>query len=157
MPIAQSRISTVSITEPRIHALVESILRQQNTAVLGTCFMEIPRCSQVPFAVSEDLRTIVIITAQNTAKYENMAANPNVSLLVAAPAAEEVTLQALTVTAFAAKPKGARKSQAMALFIRKHQELRTTASSPDTALVELKVDSYGLIADFQEKTCVSLG
>ena len=45
----------------------------------------------------------------------------------------------------------------MALFIRKHPELRTTASSPDTALVELKVDSYGLIADFQEKTCVSLG
>ena len=141
MPIAQSRISTVSITEPRIHALVESILRQQNTAVLGTCFMEIPRCSQVPFAVSEDLRTIVIITAQNTAKYENMAANPNVSLLVAAPAAEEATLQALTVTAFAAKPKGERKSQAMALFIRKHPALRTTASSPDTAFVELKVDS----------------
>ena len=157
MPIAQSRISTVSITEPRIHALVGSILRQQNTAVLGTCFMEIPRCSQVPFAVSEDLRTIVIITAQNTAKYENMAANPNVSLLVAAPAAEEATLQALTVTAFAAKPKGARKSQAMALFIRKHPALRTTASSPDTALVELKVDSYGLIAAFQEKPAVSLG
>ena len=133
------------------------ILRQQNTAVLGTCFMEIPRCSQVPFAVSEDLRTIVIITAQNTAKYENMAANPNVSLLVAAPAAEEATLQALTVTVFVVKPKGARKSQAMALFIRKHPELRTTASSPDTALVELKVDRYGLIADFQEKTCVSLG
>ena len=111
----------------------------------------------MPFAVSEDLRTIVIIMAQKTAKYENMVANPNVSLLVAAPAVEEATLQALTVTVFASKPKGERKSQDMDLFIRKHPDLRAAASSPDTALVELKVDSYGLIADFQEKTCVSLG
>ena len=94
----------VGMTAPEIREPLESILRDRRSGVLATCLNDVPLCSQMAFAVSEDLHSLIMITPRNTTKFDNMAANPNVSFLVStvrnAPSDSEEAM-ALTVEAAA--------------------------------------------------------
>lgn len=62
-----------------------------------------PVCSQMAFAVEDDLRTLIIVTPRKTTKFDDiLSSNPNVSFLVSTAKndpADPGSAQSLTVTA----------------------------------------------------------
>lgn len=157
--ITEPRFTKASIEEPKIRAILNDVVQGQRSGVLATSFMDIPLCSQMAFAASEDLRALIIVTPRQTGKYDNMTANPNVSFLISTARndpSDPASALALTVTAFATELDGERKHRALTLFTQKHPDLLAFASAETTAVMELKVDSYNLVSNFQGMTRISL-
>lgn len=149
-----------SLTDPEIRKTVEAILNEQRSGVLASSFMDIPVCSQMAFAVEEDLRTLIIVTPRKTTKFDNMSSNPNVSFLLSTAKndpSDPGSAQSLTVTAFATELDGERRHQAVSLFSRRHPNLSAFAAASSSAVMELKVDSYSLVNNFQQVTRIGLG
>jgi nitroimidazol reductase NimA-like FMN-containing flavoprotein (pyridoxamine 5'-phosphate oxidase superfamily) len=149
-----------TMADPAARQTLEAILTGQRSGVLATSFMDIPLCSQMAFAAASDLRTLIIVTPRQSTKFDNMSANPNVSFLVSTARNEPsdpASAQALTVTAFATELDGERKHQAVTLFSNRHPNLSAFASSLESAVMELKVDSYALVNNFQRLTRIGLG
>ncbi len=149
-----------SITDPEIRKTVEAILNEQRSGVLASSFMDIPVCSQMAFAVEQDLRTLIIVTPRKTTKFDNMSSNPNVSFLLSTAKndpSDPGSAQALTVTAFATELDGERRHKAVSLFSRRHPNLSAFAAASSSAVMELKVDSYSLVNNFQQVTRIGLG
>jgi nitroimidazol reductase NimA-like FMN-containing flavoprotein (pyridoxamine 5'-phosphate oxidase superfamily) len=158
--ITDPRLREASLTDPAIRAALESILDEQRSGVLCSCFMDIPLCSQMAFAADGDLRTLFIVTPKQTTKFDNMSSNPNVSFLISTARNEPsdpALAQAVIVTAFATELDGERRHQAVTLFSRRHPELGSFAAATKNAVMELKVDSYALIDNFQQVTRIGLG
>lgn len=154
----QSKETTLADAEAR--KTLETILGGQRAGVLCTSFMDIPLCSQMAFAIAQDLRTLIVVTPRQTTKFDNMTANPNVSFLVSTARNEPtdpVSAQAVTVTAFATELDAERRHQAVTLFSQRHPNLSAFAAAPDSAVMELKVDSYQLVNNFQQLTHIGLG
>ena len=156
----QPRFEETTIADPAARKALEDILTGQRSGVLATSFMDIPLCSQMAFAVEADLRTLIIVTPRQSTKYDNMSANPNVSFLVSTARNEPsdpADAQALTVTAFATELDGERMHRAVTLFSNRHPNLSAFAAARDSAVMELKVDSYSLVNNFQRLTRIGLG
>lgn len=151
-------VTETDLSQPEIRSLVEEILHTQRSGVLASCFMDMPLCSQMAFAADEHLRKIILVTPRQSAKYDNMAANPNVSFLIStarnSPDDPEQA-QALTATAFATELEGERRHAALHVFCRKHPELLEFAAAETTAVMELNVDSYSLVRHLQRVTRIS--
>lgn len=156
----QPHFEETTMADPAVRKTLEDILTGQRSGVLATSFMDIPLCSQMAFAAADDLRTIIVVTPRQSAKYDNMSANPNVSFLVSTARNEPsdpASAQALTVTAFATELDGERRHKAVTLFSDRHPNLSAFAASEDSAVMELKVDSYCLVYNFQRLTRIGLG
>ncbi|MDO9581614.1 MAG: hypothetical protein Q7J24_00690 [Desulfomicrobium sp.] len=148
------------MSDPEVRASLETIIGGQRSGVLGTSFMDIPLCSQMAFAAAQDLRTLFVVTPRQTTKYDNMTSNPNVSFLVSTARndpSDPAGAQAVTATAFATELDGERRHNAVNLFAKRHPSLSAFAAAPDNAVMELKVDSYRLVSNFQKLTRISLG
>ena len=101
-----------------------------------------------------------MVTPRQTAKYDNMSANPNVSFLVSTARndpADPAQAQALTVTAFATELDGERRHRAVTLFTRKHPNLAAFASASANAVMELRIGTYFLVDNFQQVTRIAMG
>jgi nitroimidazol reductase NimA-like FMN-containing flavoprotein (pyridoxamine 5'-phosphate oxidase superfamily) len=158
--MTQPNFVETTIAEPGIRETLEAILGEQRSGVLATSFMDIPLCSQMAFAATHDLRTLIIVTPRQTAKYDNMSSNPNVSFLISTARndpSDPASAQAVTVTAFATELDGERRHKAVNLFSRRHPNLSAFAAASDSAVMELKVDSYCLVNNFQKLTRIGLG
>jgi len=156
----QPHFKETTLSEPEVRKTLEAILSGQRSGVLATSFMDIPLCSQMAFVATHDLRTLIVVTPRQTAKYDNMSSNPNVSFLVSTARNEPsdpASAQALTVTAFATELDGERRHQAVNLFSRRHPDLSAFAAAHDSAVMELRVDSYSLVNNFQQLTRIGLG
>lgn len=158
--ITEPRFRETSIADPAARSALEAILAAQRSGVLCTCFMDIPLCSQMAFVAGEDLRALIIVTPRQTTKYDNMSSNPNVSFLLSTVQGDPVdpsAAKALTVTAFATELDGQRRHRAVTLFAQRHPDLAAFAAAASSAVMELKVDSYSLVDNFQQITHIGLG
>jgi nitroimidazol reductase NimA-like FMN-containing flavoprotein (pyridoxamine 5'-phosphate oxidase superfamily) len=158
--ITEPRFSETTATDPKIHQILETILNGQRSGVLGTCFMEIPLCSQMAFVATEDLRNLIVVTPRQSTKYDNMMSNPNVSFLVTTVSnrPEDISqAQAVTATAFATELDGERRHEAVTLYSAKHPDLRAFAMSSANAVMELRVDTFALVHNFQEVVHITQG
>lgn len=54
---------------------LENFLRSQKTLVLATCHDNIPYCNLMSFALTEESKSLILITPVVTVKYENMSQN----------------------------------------------------------------------------------
>lgn len=158
--MTKPNVKETTLADPEARRTLETIMGGQRAGVLGTSFMDIPLCSQMAFAITPDLRTLIVVTPRQTTKFDNMAANPNVSFLVSTARNEPTdpaSAQAVTVTAFATELEAERRHEAVTSFSRRHPNLSAFAAAPDSAVMELKVDSYQLVSNFQQLTHVGLG
>ena len=155
----EPRYTKASIADPEIRKTLAAILHGQRAGVLATSFMDIPLCSQMAYAADDDLRTLFIVTPRQTTKFDNMSANPNVSFLISTACndpSDPKDALALTATAFATELDGERRHHAVTLFSRKHPALGSFAAATASAVMELKVDCYILVSQFQRVTRIGL-
>ena len=133
--------------------LLRQLFALQRSAALATTEAGRPYLSLMAFVASEDLQYMVIATYRNTRKYRNMQTDPRVALLVDNRAnLPSDPQQAIAVTALgqAEEVGAAEKRRFLTLYLTRHPDLETFATSPDCALIKVKVDRYYVVSNFQE-------
>jgi nitroimidazol reductase NimA-like FMN-containing flavoprotein (pyridoxamine 5'-phosphate oxidase superfamily) len=138
----------------------ESALRElfasQRLAVLATCEEgEQPYANLMAFAVSDDLKSLLLATSRSTRKYANLDADPRVALLIDSrthQASDIHKAMAVTVLGDAEEVAGAERDRLLRIYLDKHPNLEAFASAPSCALFRVNVRSYYLVRRFQEVT-----
>jgi uncharacterized pyridoxamine 5'-phosphate oxidase family protein len=139
-------------TPQSLRDAVQTLLNTQIQAVLATQREQQPYTSLMAFAVTPDLRRIVFATYRATQKYANLRANPRVSLLIDSRCNAESDYQvAVAISAQGqAHDVGADcYAELLQLYLAKHPQLRDFVTAPDCALLQLDVECYYIVSQFQ--------
>lgn len=135
-----------------LRTALRSLLTSQKLAVLATSADDQPYCSLMAFAVSDDLKHLIVATKRQTRKFRNMQKHPRVSLLIDNRRNQTDDFQqavAVTVLATAAEATGAARDQYLGLYLFKHPYMRSFCQDPDCALLILTVQRYLMVSSFR--------
>jgi nitroimidazol reductase NimA-like FMN-containing flavoprotein (pyridoxamine 5'-phosphate oxidase superfamily) len=131
---------------------LRSLLTSQKLAVLASYGDSQPYCSLMAFAVSEDLKYLLVATKRGTRKYRNIQEHPRVSLLIDNRRNQAEDFQqavAVTVLATAAEIEPEAREQALSVYLFKHPYMRSFCQDPDCALLKLTVARYLVVSSFR--------
>jgi len=132
--------------------LIRELLKNQSLGVFATEGAGQPHTSLVAFAYTDDMKSMIIATPRATRKFENLGVNPRAALLVDNRGRGEADFHdAAAVTAYGAArevDKEQRKDLAD-LYLEKHPYLVDFINSSSCALVNLVVERYSLVTNFQ--------
>ena len=134
---------------------LEGLFRSQNLATLSTQHDGQPYASLVAFVTSDDLRHIFFATPTTTRKYANLAADSRVAMLINSSMNQTSDFhRAISVTAVgkAKDVTGKVKKRVLDQYLAKHPYLEDFVRSPTCALVQVSVDSYYMVKNFQNVT-----
>lgn len=143
-----------------LKADITELFGRQYFAVLATRSGENIHTSLVAFAAAEDLKTIYICTPRATRKFYNINENPIVSLLVHNSTNQSTDIRqamAVTVTGTAAEVDNSQLDLARGIYIAKHSHMTGFANAPNTAMLEIIVRRYDVVAHFQEVAILDIG
>ena len=132
---------------------IRDLLLSQHLAVLATQERGQPYTSLVTFASSEELRRVWFPTLRSTRKFANLTAEPRVALLVDSrshQASDLTDAYALTALGAASDTTGDERGALVDLYLGKNPQLRDFVSSPDCALIQVRIQRYLLVGHFQE-------
>ena len=132
---------------------LKRLLKSGKLAVLATHRNGQPYCSLVAFSHTRDLKYLIFATCRSTRKYENLSADKRVSMLVDSRTNRESDFhkaEAVTITGKATEVSKGMRNEYLRTYLRKHPELKGFVSSPNCALLRLKVNKYYLVSRFQE-------
>ncbi|MFN2266993.1 MAG: pyridoxamine 5'-phosphate oxidase family protein [Desulfonatronovibrio sp.] len=130
-----------------MHEKIIGIIRSNDLAVLATSFQDRPHCSLMAYAADEKCRNIYMITGQDSQKFQNIMANPHVSILLDTRARSMAmeNIQALTISGeYTAVPENEQKNL-KELIVKKHPQLKTLAAKPDAIVIKIQIDSFLLL------------
>jgi len=149
-------------TEEPITQVVERLrshFRQQLLGVLATQDASSPYTSLLAFAANEHLDRLFFTTSRLSRKYDNMATNPRVAMLIDNRTNDSVDFQralAVTVLGEAREIQEHERKSPLALFLRRHPTLEPFCLSPSTSLMEIVVHRYILVTQFEEVRSVGI-
>jgi heme iron utilization protein len=141
------------LPDNELFALVQGLLNSQRSAALATQERGQPYLSLMAYAVTPDLRTIILATDRYTRKFANLMGEPRVALLVDNRSnIPEDTRDAVAVTVLgeAGEVTPEAREKFLALFVGRHPHLQTFATSPNCALVAVRVATYVVVQRFEE-------
>jgi nitroimidazol reductase NimA-like FMN-containing flavoprotein (pyridoxamine 5'-phosphate oxidase superfamily) len=139
-------------TPELLQQTVRTLLDSQIQGVLATQHQQQPYTSLMAFAVTPDLRRIVFATARATQKYANLQDNPRASLLVdnrcnaATDCRDAVAISAQGATH---EVSAAQRPELLQLYLNKHPHLHDFVTNAGCALVQLDVECYYVVSQFQ--------
>ena len=131
---------------------VRTLLDSQAQGVLATQHDRQPYTSLMAFAATPDLREIVFATYRATQKHANRLANPCASLLIDNRTNTAVDFrEALAISAQGkvSEVDESRYDELQQLYLRKHPELSGFVAAGDCALLQLGVECYCVVSQFQ--------
>jgi len=131
---------------------VRNLLDSQTQGVLATQHDRQPYTSLMAFAAAPDLRRIVFATYRATQKHANLLANPRASLLIDNRTNKPVDYHeavAISVHGIVSEVEPTRHDELLQLFLRKHQELRDFVTADECVLLQLEVECYYVVSQFQ--------
>lgn len=138
---------------PDAFARIQSLFDSRRFCVLSTQKDGQPYASLVGFAVTRDVKELVFLTPRTTRKFENLAANPKVALLVdnsGNQAGDFTDAIAVTATGVASVPEGNKKDALLSLFLQRHPHLEDFSREQTTALICVRINRYILVSRFQD-------
>jgi len=141
-------MSTPEQLQRRVRALLDS----QIQAVLATQHQRQPYTSLMAFAVTPDLRQIVFATYRATQKYSNLLDNPRASLLIdnrCNDSADYRNAVAISAQGATQEVDAARRAELLQLFLKKHPHLRDFVTAADCVLLQMNVECYYVVSEFQ--------
>jgi nitroimidazol reductase NimA-like FMN-containing flavoprotein (pyridoxamine 5'-phosphate oxidase superfamily) len=139
-------------TSERLQQAVRTLLASQAQGVLATQHDQQPSTSMMAFAVTPDLRWIVFATYRTTQKHANLLANPRVPLLIDNRTNESVDYHdavAISAQGTVSQADGARRAELRQLYLRKHSKLSDFVTAADCVLLQLEVERYYVVSQFQ--------
>jgi general stress protein 26 len=131
---------------------LRSLFTSQKLAVLATYGDDQPYCSLMAFAVSDDLKYLIVATKRHTRKFANLQQHPRISLLVDNRKNQVDDFQqamAVNILAAASEPDPAEYEHLLKLYLFKHPYMQSFCQSPDCALLKLEVHNYQVVSSFR--------
>lgn len=141
----------MSVPEQLRHT-IRTLLDSQIQAVLATQHQQQPYTSLMAFAVTPDLRSIVFATYRATRKYANLLANPRASLLIdnrCNDSADYRNAVAISAQGAVREVDAERYAELLELYAGKHPQLRDFVTAAGCALLQLDVECYYVVSQFQ--------
>ena len=139
-------------TEMTPFEILKDLLAGQQLAAVATQLQDGPYSSLVAFSASDDLRTIAFVTSRATTKFQNVSANPNVSVLIdnRTHSVEDFSKgTAVTAIGKATERTGNDADKIAKRFIQKHPHLEAFVKLPTTAILQICVETYYIVTSFQ--------
>jgi general stress protein 26 len=131
---------------------LRELFRSQNLAALSTHCKGQPYASLVAFYAADDLKHIYFVTPTTTRKFANLLADNRVAVLVNSSTnrADDFHV-AVSVTAVGrvAVIDGSDRRTILFQYLGKHPYLEEFVRSPSCALLQVAVDSYYMVKNFQ--------
>lgn len=129
---------------------MKNMLRQNDLCALATCRDDKPHCSLMTYVTDEEGLTVYMITNKKTVKWENIAVNPRVSLMVdtrtRVPGMAGAGVMALTVEGTVIDRENQEENRRIIEdVVARRPQLGVFASDPDTVPLVVKVDSFLLL------------
>lgn len=131
---------------------ITELFNSQRLAVLSTQKNDQPYSSLVAFAASPGLEYVYFLTPVTTRKYENLTANPNVSVLVndSRNRADDIyNASAVTGTGVSEVIDTSADQDALDLYLEKHPHLKEFSKAPTTAFIRISMKRYFMVNRFQ--------
>ena len=135
----------------QLESILRDLFQSQRLAVLATQSKGQPYSCLVAFAVADDLKHLVFATHRDTRKYQDLNADPRVSVLVDSRSNRDSDFRdalAVTATGRAEEVKGDERDRLLGVYLAKHPRLGDFAGSLDSALVRVVVEDY-VVSSFQ--------
>ena len=148
-------MATRKTNPPRQSGPIEQVRRlldDQRVGVLATHHGGQPYSSLVAIAASADLKSLAFATTRATHKFENLTADPRVSLMVDNRTNDISDLQratGITVLGRVEEIKKTGRSRLMKRYLKRHPYMEDFVTSPDCALLRIKVEKYVVVTRFQ--------
>lgn len=149
---AISRSADEMTNDAAIRGRLRALFDAQRYAVLATEDRGQPFTSLMAFAATDDLRHLVMLSDRNTRKFNNLAGNRRVALLVDDRGNKTTDTQesiAVTVVGQAFEADADEGDALARLFVARHPGLADFAATPDCAVVRVEVSTYLLVQHFQ--------
>ncbi|VEN74340.1 Pyridoxamine 5'-phosphate oxidase [Candidatus Desulfarcum epimagneticum] len=131
---------------------IRDLFDSQTLSVLSTQDQGRPYASLMAFAATPDLRRMIFITSASTRKYGNLVSSPDVAMLVTdSRNRPDDIYSAISVTATGAAStlSGKERRALVDLYLKKCPHMKDFARSPNAAAVCVDVETYILVARFQ--------
>ena len=131
-----------------IQRLLSELFDAQRFGVLATENDGQPHTSLMAFAPTDELASLVFVTARHTRKFGNMQRNRRVAFLIDNRANRTTdTREAVAVMARGRVEEiaGPEKDEATGVYLKRHPSLKTFVASPDCAVMRLRVDVYEIV------------
>lgn len=139
---------------------IQRLLAAERLAVLATQCDGQPYTSLVTLAATDDLRVVLFPTLRRSTKYTHLTSDARVAILVdnrCDQAAGSPDALALTVIGVAREVPPQDAARLTQLYLRRHPHLRDFLQDPDCALVEVQVQQYRLVRQFQDVSELDMG
>ncbi len=135
-----------------VKSRINEILSTQTIAVLGTAKNDEPYSCLVAFAATEDLKELVFATMRKRLKYQNIMANPRVTLTMddrdkRASDFNETT--SVTAVGSAGDVINHERQKYADLLLSRHPSLMGFVSSPDCAVIRVRIDKIYVVSEFE--------
>ena len=128
------------------------LLDSRYVGVLATSKADWPYANLVAVAVSDNLFEMFFATPRQSRKYENLSANPRVSVLIDDRSNDIADLKdavAATAIGTAVEVDGSEKKRCLAVYAAKHPHLHDFAHAATTAVFRITVEKYIMVSRFQ--------
>jgi nitroimidazol reductase NimA-like FMN-containing flavoprotein (pyridoxamine 5'-phosphate oxidase superfamily) len=139
-------------THEQLRQMVRALLDSQAQGVLATQHDREPYTSLMAFAVTPDLHRIVFATYRATRKHANLLTNPRASLLVdnrTNESADYHNTVATSARGMVSEVDATRHGELLQLYLDKHPDLSDFVSASDCVLLNLEVESFYVVSQFQ--------
>jgi len=135
-----------------------NIIKNQKYAVIATQGLDELYTTLIAYYSTDDIKNIYFVTSKRSKKYRYLLNNPNVSLLIddrKNKSSDILNATAITAIGQAFEIKY-NLSKIINLYINKHPKLKKFIESPESVLIEIKVDKYIIVNNFQNKNIINL-
>jgi nitroimidazol reductase NimA-like FMN-containing flavoprotein (pyridoxamine 5'-phosphate oxidase superfamily) len=132
--------------------MVKKLFSSQRLAVLATQGRGQPYGNIVAFAATADLKHLLFATTRSTRKYANLSGEPRVAMVVDNRSNQESDFRegiAVTATGVVRELEGLEREERLKIYLAKHPYLEEFVASPSCALLQLEVETYYVVSQFQ--------
>jgi len=126
---------------------MKKLAREKNSCVLATILDTKPYCSLMAYVTNEECTEIYMVTQRQTQKYQNLIANPAVSLLIdTRDTSPRSAARAMTVEGIFQKIKDpAKEKKVRRELLSAHPHLNEFMRLPEAEVIQIKIKSFLLL------------
>ncbi|MGD8258181.1 MAG: pyridoxamine 5'-phosphate oxidase family protein [Desulfobacterales bacterium] len=126
---------------------MKALAREKNICVLATITGSKPYCSLMAYVTNEECTEIYMVTQRQTKKYQNLIANPAVSLLIdTRDTSPRSAARAMTVEGIFQKIKDpAKEKKVRRELLSAHPHLNEFMRLPEAEVIQIKIKSFLLL------------
>ena len=139
-----------------INKKFKDLLMEQRFAVIATQDKNEPYTNLVSFLADKDYKKIYFPTSKKTKKYENLSTNSKISILIdnrGNKPTDIINTIVLTAIGFS---KEIKEEKVKNDFLKKHPYLKGFINSIDCAMIEISVERYIVVNNFENVTIYRL-